>query len=128
MNLKAMKEKECLKLFYDFYSSGVVKEEGAMRELLSLVDYNTLLIKLIALNCQKQRIKLRDFYKKLENCELSTVKGKIRHTSDYIKEDDNNKRIYEHLCAIFNISDLSVEEKDILRNLSLVGKSKISTA
>lgn len=127
INLKALKEKECMKLFYDFYSSGVVKEEGAVRELLSLVDYNTLLIKLIALNCQKQRIKLRDFYKKLENCELSTVKGKIRHTSDYIKEEDNNKRIYEHLCAIFNISDLSVEEKDILRNLSLVGKSKIST-
>ncbi len=127
INLKPMKEKECIRLFYDFYSSGIVKEEETVKELLKLVDYNTLLIKLIALNCQKQRMKVREFLKKLENCELSTVKGKIRHTSDYLKEEDNNKRIYEHLCAIFNISSLTLEEKDILRTLSLIGKSKIST-
>lgn len=127
INLKPMKEKECIRLFYDFYSSGIVKEEETVKELLKLVDYNTLLIKLIALNCQKQRMKVREFLKKLENCELSTVKGKIRHTSDYLKEEDNNKRIYEHLCAIFNISSLTLEERDILRNLSLTGKSKIST-
>ncbi|OSA92128.1 UNVERIFIED_ORG: hypothetical protein B2H95_05650 [Clostridium botulinum] len=129
--LNTMNEDTCLELYYKFYGNMKKHREdnaSTIKNILKVISYNTLLIKLIALNCKKQRIKPEVMLEKLEKCELSTVKGKIRHTSDIPDDMDNNKLMYEHLATIFNLSGLKKNEKFIMMNLSLISRIKIDAS
>lgn len=107
--LGAMNEDACLELYYKHYGSMKKHREDnvdTIKSMLKAVSYNTLLVKLIALNCKKQRIKPEIMLDKLEKCEIATIQGKINHTSDISSDEDNNKLMYEHLCTIFDMSGL----------------------
>jgi hypothetical protein len=129
--LGSMNEDVCLELYYKHYGNMKKHREDnghTIKRMLKVVSYNTLLVKLMALNCKKQRIKPEIMLDKLEKCEISTIQGKINHSSDISKDEDNNKLMYEHLCTIFDMSGLKKNEKFIMMNLSLISRIKIDAS
>ena len=130
LELKNMDEEICLELYFDFYGNMKKHKENSIdtiKEMLNVIAYNTLLIKLIALNCRKQRIKPEVMLEKLKKCELSTVEGKIAFDSGS-NDDERKMLLYEHLCAVFDVSGLKKNEKIIMMILSLVGRTKIDAS
>lgn len=127
LELKNMSEETCLELYFNFYGNMKKHRESSIdtiKEMLNVISYNTLLIKLIALNCRKQRIKPEMMLEKLKKCELSTVNGRISYDSGR-NGNEEKLLLYEHLCAVFDVSGLKKNEKIIMMNLSLTGKTKI---
>lgn len=129
--LRAMDEDTCLELYYKHYGNMKKHREDnvdTIKRMLKTVSYNTLLVKLMALNCKKQRIKPEIMLDKLEKSEIATIQGKINHSSDISRDEDNNKLMYEHLCTIFDMSGLKKNEKFIMMNLSLINRIKIDAS
>ena len=131
LELKNMSEETCLKLYFDFYGNMKKNREDSIdtiKDMLRVISYNTLLIKLIALNCRKQRIKPEIMLEKLKKCELSSIKGKINIDSENKACSGKDLLLYEHLCTVFDVSGLKKKEKYIMMNLSLAGRTKIDAS
>ncbi len=129
--LRAMDEDTCLELYYKHYGNMRKHREDnvdTIKRMLKTVLYNTLLVKLMALNCKKQRIKPEIMLDKLEKSEIAKIQGKINHSSDISRDEDNNKLMYEHLCTIFDMTGLKKNEKFIMMNLSLISRIKIDAS
>ena len=104
-----MSEETCLKLYSDLYGNMRKHREDSIdtiKEILRVISYNTLLVKLIALNCRKQRIKPEIIFEKLKKYELSSVNGKIRIHSENNDGGEKDIFLYEHLCAVFDVAGL----------------------
>ncbi len=120
-NLNKLKETDAIVLFHFHYKREVVSDEQ-IKQVISLVNFHTITIVLLAKTLQAHRgLSLEDLYDKL------ITKGLNINNKIFIEIDHSiigNQRIYlfDCLLTIFNISSIEqdVISIDILRKISIL--------
>jgi len=121
---------ECLYLF-SLHSQLVDTEIDleCLHTIIEIIDYNTLVLVLLALTIKKTGISLSEMQNILENSNLNAVQEKVFHEYDFSSaEIQSYNRINAHLNAIFNVSKLSSVEKEILKNMTLISHQGIGVS
>ncbi len=117
---------ECKTLFLSHYSKKIDDEE-TIEEIINFVDYNTLIIVLMAISMKKADITLEDMLLNLEEQKIDDIETKIFHEYDFTSDEtDVYNKMFAHLTAIFSISGLSEIQKELLKNATLISLNGIS--
>ena len=113
---------ESRKLFY--LHTAIAKTPSSDKEIEDLVkkiQYNTLLLVLIAKLIKRTSISIISVIEKLEEQELNTIETRVFYEYDYSDEDiEVYNIINNHLHTVFNISGLDPVEKQALLNMTLI--------
>lgn len=120
--LSTLPEDIALTLFYNH--SGIektVENDELAKKILDTIQHNTLVLVLLAQSIKKTGFGLNDILNKLNDSKLDNINGEIFHEYDFSFIDgENYNRVFAHLNTIFNISNLTDIQKEILMDMSLV--------
>ncbi len=129
-NLDVFSEKaDLVKLFYKYFLNNAVgkecpvsgaadDEESAISEIIDYVDGHTLTVELIARQTKAGFLTPARMLKELREHGLSgSGKEKINSTKDNMQ---SKKTVFDHMSAIFDIANLSEQEKYVLANMALM--------
>lgn len=117
---------ECKALFSAHLSRSLSDDEEVVEELIRYVDYNTLIIVLMAVAIRKSGLSLTGMLSDLEEQKIESVDTKIFHEYDFDSEEVNEyNKIYAHLTTIFSICGLKAIQKEILKNATLISPDGI---
>ena len=113
---------ECKYLFFlHSKTEGSEEDSECLERIIKTVEYNTLVLVLLAATVKKTCISLEEMQNKLDNQKLDEVQTKIFHEYDFSSaEIESYNRVNAHLNAIFSVSRLSDIEKEILKNMTLI--------
>lgn len=119
---------EVLKLFNTYNDIDyTISEFEAVKNIISIIDSHTMTVGLIAKYLRETGTSPEDLYKKFLQKEgiMNTKETGVKHRKDsrLCKESVNN-----HIRILFNLSDFSLSEKEIISSLSLFGNIRISKA
>lgn len=110
------------RLFY--LHTAITKTPSTDKEIEDLaekIQYNTLLLVLIAKLIKRKSIGINTVIKKLDEQELSTIETRVFYEYDYSDEDiEVYNKINNHLHTVFSISGLDLIEKQTLLNMTLI--------
>ena len=124
IHISAIEEFNALYEIFDFYYGYPLSQNEYERTILNkifgLIHSHTYAIELIAKQMQKSHKSTTEIYNLLKE-------GIKNLPSEIIKAKGTESSAFDHLCALYKISDLGEAEKYILRCLSLVGIYGIST-
>ena len=99
-----------------------------IEKLVDEIQFNTLLLVLIAKMIKRTGMDIDDVILKLNDQELNSIDTKVFYEYDYSDEDiDVYNKINNHLHTVFNISGLTVAEKQALLNMTLISVYGIQT-
>ncbi|MDO4467366.1 MAG: hypothetical protein Q4C49_10260 [Bacillota bacterium] len=118
-------QKEQIDLFKAYNSNDYEQEEWeALYDIFEFVDYHTMSIVLIAKYLKDEDKKPSILLHKLYSIEgiHSSKETIVRHRKD---KKMRIKEVPEHLLALFELSSFTLEEKEIMLALSLLGPVKI---
>lgn len=104
--LDFLSKDDAIDLFLSHYTHGKIGKEE-IKELVNLVDLHTLTIEILARTAQKQRTKIDQLKKAIEDDLKANVY--VKHKGGKIE------RITSYLCSIFKISKLSYNEIWVLK-------------
>lgn len=117
VHVTAIEDEDTLfRIFEEYYGAPVEDEDRPhLWELFKLIEYHTYTIELLAKQMDASFLtgrELLELFKKgkLQSGVSETVAGRAGH-----------KTAFDHICAVFSTSGLTNEEKQVLRQLSLVG-------
>ena len=100
-----------------------------LERIIKTIDYNTLVLVLLAATVKKTGISLEEMHNKLDNQKLDDMQEKVFHEYDFSSaEIASYNRINAHLNAIFSVSILSNIEKEILKNMTLISYQGIGVS
>lgn len=122
MPIENLPEELAVTLFYDFcgYDKNYINTH-IIKSILELIDYNTLVIVLISKSLKITNCKLSELERILMQSQLEHVDGTVFHEYDFSSVDgENYNKVFAHLNTIFNISNLTEIQKEILKDMSLV--------
>ena len=109
---------------FGYYYAITNEEKESVSELIKYVDRHTITIELLAKQCKASRIKPSKMLEKLKASGISTSgKEKVRINKDGRLSVEST---LAHLHAIFDITDLTENQKYVLMNLSLLPPSGVS--
>lgn len=95
--------------------------------LIEEIQYNTLLLTLIAKVVSRTGISVNDMIEKLRNQSIDEVDYKVFHEYDYSDEEISvYNKINQHLSIVYDISGLSTIETEVLLDMTLVSPLGIS--
>lgn len=125
--LTELSEEDCEKLFFKHYITEPTEDKKRyVRNIISAVGANTLVLVLLAKAVQKTGISLEEMLKKLKSQELDKLEIEIFHEYDFSSEERKTyNQLYTHLKTVFNVSELEKEELEILKNLTLISQRGI---
>lgn len=114
-----------LKIFHKYYTKPLTDEENTcVKQIIDLVAGHTMTIELLAKQMMAGRIKPDQMLAKLQNGGISeSGKEKVRSSKDGVL---SARSAYNHIQALFDLSQLDKEERYILANLSLIPHTGIS--
>ena len=120
-------EENAILLFKEYYSSYDPQEEDYLKKIFLAVDYNTLIIELLAknvrnINDSKRVYSLIDLWNELNDKGLLNVRTEGKALSPY---DLSEKTLQEVITLTYNIADLNKNEEIILANMSLLPAESI---
>ena len=122
INITELSNEDSCLLFAKYYGGNVENID----ELFELIHKNTLLIKLIACTIERSRglINLNDIIGKLKHNQLNDIKVNVKHQDGV----DNlvNQTIYAHLESLFDFSNMSIIEQNVMQILALVAGEEFS--
>lgn len=120
--LDKLSMEECKRLFYmHLQTDEEPNEEHLLEEIIECIDYNTLVLVLLAATIKKSGISLQEMLVKIKEQKLDDIQTRIFHDYDISAEETAAYNgINAHLNAIFNISKLSEHEQNILKNMTLI--------
>lgn len=121
---------EC-KYLFSLHSKTEDLEENSecLERIIKTIDYNTLVLVLLAATVKKTGISLEEMHNKLDNQKLDDMQEKVFHEYDFSSaEIASYNRINAHLNAIFSVSRLSNIEKEILKNMTLISYQGIGVS
>lgn len=126
--LSVLSEKAALALFYNHSRvSKSIENDNLIKEILETIQYNTLILILIAQTISKPGMNLTYVLQKLKESHIDEINGDIFHEYDFSSIDgENYNKIFAHLNTIFNISSLTSIQKEILKDMSIVPYTGIS--
>ena len=124
MNLSKLSMEECKKLYCTH--SGYDADDDCVDSIIEMVDYNTLVLVLLAETMRKAGKSPEEILSILEKQELDQEQALVFHEYDYSAEEiDEYNKINSHLNVIFDISSMSPVEKQLLKAMSLVSQRGI---
>lgn len=124
ITLPKLSMEECKKLFI---SHAECEPDDSVEAIIDMVDYNTLVLILLAETMRKSKKTSIEILALLCNQELEQEQTMIFHEYDYPEEEiEEYNKINSHLNVIFDISKMSDIEKVILKNMTLVSQSGIT--
>jgi len=119
--LNKLSMEECKKLFYMHLQTDNELDDDLLEEIVEFIDYNTLVLVLLAATIKKSGISLKDMLDTIKEQKLDDIQTKVFHDYDISAEEvAAYNKINAHLNAIFNVSMLSEYEKNILKNMTLI--------
>ena len=103
-------------------------DDEKIEKLVDEIQFNTLLLVLIAKMIKRTGMVIDDVILKLNDQELKSIDTKVFYEYDYSDEDiEVYNRINNHLHTVFNISGLTYAEKQALLNMTLISIYGIQT-
>ena len=94
-------------------------ERKCVDEIIEIVDGHTMTVELLAKQMMAGRVKPEKMLEKLKSGGISeSGKEKVSHANE--KGEISQENTYDHIQALFDLSDLDEDEKYILANLSLI--------
>ncbi len=113
-------------IFNEYYKKPLdEKSEGFVREIIDIVDGHTMTVELLAKQMMAGRITPEKMLSKLRDGGIGdSGKEKVLTGKDGVR---SAMRAYEHIRALFDVSDLSEDEVYILANLSLIPHTGVPT-
>ncbi len=125
MHLSKLSMDECKKLYSTH--SGYDADNEYVESIIEMVDYNTLVLVLLAETMRKAGKHPEEILLLLENQELDQEQAIVFHEYDYSADEiEEYNKINSHLNVIFDISSMSPVEKQLLKNMSLVSQRGIT--
>ncbi len=126
-NLGHLTVDECKALFIKHSFSEFSEEDTEILEkILQMIDYNTLVIVLLAATVRKTKMKMREVFDILSEEQIDKIDDKIFHEYDFDSYDaETYNKMNSHLKTIFNISGLSDSEKEVLKIMTLIASCGI---
>lgn len=119
------KEKELTELFYRNCPSSKTEPE-LVKEIIDLLNAHTLTVSLAALTLEASGMDMEEFLYELKTTGIHT---EISEEVELYKDETfSYGRMMEHLHKLLQLSRLSTEQLDILRNLCLLPASGIKKA
>lgn len=122
LRLPLLSLENCRELFY--MHSGIeptLATDDLLEELINEIQHNTLLLILIAKTVKRTKMPISEIIEKLMEQELGSVNVKVFYEYDYSDDEiEVYDKINSHLNAVFNISELTYEEQEVLLNMTLV--------
>lgn len=112
-------KEDAISLFFDYCKRFDVQRKTEIQELLNYIEYNTLLIELLAklLNSTMLKVEPAELLKKLKKHKITDYTEQISGQNESVFEP---RAIHQHLCVLFSVSSLKKEAVEILRLLSLL--------
>lgn len=124
--LPKLSTEECIKLFLSHSLNSYTYTIDIVEHLIEYVDYNTLIIVLMAIAIKKSGISVNDMLLKLEEQKIDSIETTVFHEYDFSSDDINvYNKINAHLTTIFNVCDLTEIQKEILKNATLISLNGI---
>ena len=125
-SLSKLSPDECKTLFAAHLSKPLGEYEETAEELIKFVDYNTLIIVLMAIAIRKSGLTLSEMLTSLEEQKMESIDTEFFHEYDFSSDEVSAyNKIYSHLMTIFSISGLTDTQKEILRNATLISLNGI---
>ena len=114
-----------LEIFHKYYTKPLTEEENAcVEQIIDLVAGHTMTVELLAKQMMAGRVKPEKMLAKLQEGGISeSGKEKVRSGKDGIL---STQSAYDHIQALFDLSELDKDERHILANLSLIPYTGIS--
>ena len=106
---------DLLDIFQENYIIRIKEEDSSViKEIIELIGRHTLTVQLLASVMQDMRIKPQQMYENLKAQGISNeIQGEVMHSMQ------NYESIYQCLSVLFKISDLTEEEKQVLKYLTV---------
>lgn len=124
-NLPKLSLKDCKQLFLA-HSKQIETDDTVIENIIEYVDYNTLIIVLMANAMKRSGISAGEMLKRLEEQEIDSVEDKVFHEYDFSSEEvEAYNKINAHLMTIFSVYSLNVAQKEILKNATLISPNGI---
>lgn len=124
-NLPKLSLKDCKQLFLA-HSKQIETDDAVIENIIEYVDYNTLIIVLMANAMRRSGISAMEMLKRLEEQEIDSVEDKVFHEYDFSSEEvEAYNKINAHLMTIFSVYSLDVTQKEILKNATLISPNGI---
>lgn len=124
--LPRLSGEECVELFMAHSSLTYPYNIEKVEQLIEYVDYNTLIIVLMAASVKKAGISVSDMLFKLEEQSIDSIDATVFHEYDFSSDEINvYNRINAHLKTIFNAFELSPVQKEIIKNATLISLNGI---
>lgn len=110
---------EIRKIFDEYYTKPLTEEEnGCVEQIIDLVAGHTMTVELLAKQMVAGRVKPDKMLAKLQGGAISeSGKEKVHMGKD---GNFSSQSAYDHIKALFDLSDLNEDEKYILANLSQI--------
>lgn len=101
------------------------EERGQIREILKLVEYHTMTVELIAKYLREAEEEPYVLLEKMRMIEgiTGTEEVSVKHRKDRKMQ---NKKVQEHLKALFDLSGFSNVQLELMQSLSLLGYVRIA--
>lgn len=117
--LSTLSVEECRELFV---AHAMIKDFDPYIDMLcEAVGYNTLVIVLLAEAVKRSGKSIEEIYSLINDQRLDDIKPEVFHEYDFSSEEEiEYNKINAHLNIIFDISSMGEDEKEILKNMSLV--------
>lgn len=127
IDVQEMEEMDDLMELFCTYNSREYKklEKLCIQELINFVDRHTMTVELLAKYLRDSTETVFDLREKLWKKEgiTAAVNTQVRHRKD---KKRNSGNISEHLLMLFQLSDFSEKEYELIKSLSLLGYLKIN--
>lgn len=121
MRLSTLEEEDAIKLFYMHSNKQVSSETThSIRQLLKEIQFNTLLLVLIAKMIKMTSTSIEKMIGLLKDQQLDTVSTRVFHEYDCSDDIETYSKISKHLYAVYNTSNLTIEEIRTLLNMTLI--------
>lgn len=119
LDVRTLENREAINAIFNEYYKKPLDEtaKGFVREIIDIVDGHTMTVELLAKQMMAGRITPEKMLSKLRDGGIGdSGKEKVLTGKDGVR---SALRAYEHIRALFDVSDLSEDEVYILANLSL---------
>lgn len=124
--LPRLSTEECVELFMSHSLLANSDNVEKVEQLIEYVDYNTLIIVLMAVSLKKSGLSVSDMLLKLEEQNIDSIETTVFHEYDFSSDEVNvYNRINAHLKTIFNVLALSETQKEIIKNATLISLNGI---
>lgn len=128
MELSTLPRAACKTLFARHYDRSVsVEEDTALDSLLARIEYNTLLLTLIAKTMRRADLLPAQMLEKIEAQDMQELQPQVFYEYDYSNaETEAYNRLYSHLNTVYSVSGLQEAEKQTLKLLTLASPDGLS--